>query len=216
MSDLKIKVCGMTQIGQVKQLAELGVEYAGFIFYEKSPRYVVGKIQPEELKDLGQTINKVGVFVNEDYDVILKVVDEYGLNAVQLHGDESPDFCARISGSVKIIKAFRIAGNEELATLLNGYFDSVDYFLFDTKAKEYGGTGKKFNWDILQQTSLNKPYFLSGGISPGDENSIIDFIDGSIYSDLYALDLNSKFEIAPGVKDIAFVEKFADQLRSKI
>lgn len=203
----------MTQIDQVYQLAAMGVDYAGFNFYHRSPRYIIGKVEPGELKSLGQIINKVGVFVNEDYDVIMKTVEDYGLNVVQLHGDETPDFCSRISSSVKTIKAFRIAGDEDMATLLRGYFDTPDYFLFDTKAKEYGGTGKKFNWDILQQTSLNKQYFLSGGIALGDETAIKKFIDDSIFDDLYALDLNSKFESRPGVKEMGLIEQFINKLK---
>lgn len=212
MTDIKIKVCGMTRIEQVKQLAELGVDYAGFIFYEKSPRYVVEKITPEDLKDLGQAINKVGVFVNEDYDVILKTVDKYGLNAVQLHGDETPDFCSRINDYVQTIKAFRITGEEDLPVVLNGYYDTLPYFLFDTKTQEYGGSGKKFNWDSLKQTSLSTPYFLSGGIGQEDAVLIKNFIDESIYEAPYALDLNSKFEIQPGVKNIDSLRYFIGEL----
>lgn len=211
-SGIKFKVCGMTQIEQVKQLVELGVDYAGFIFYKKSPRYVVDKIRPEELKQL-TGINKAGVFVNEDYDVILKTVEAYGLTCVQLHGDETPDFCSRISSQLQTIKAFRISGDEDLASVLRNYNDAVDFYLFDTKAKEYGGTGKKFNWDILQQTSFNKPCFLSGGIGPGDENLVRDFIESDAYNNLYALDLNSKFEDAPGIKNISKLKAFIDELK---
>lgn len=212
MSSIKIKVCGMTQIEQVQQLAGLNVDYAGFIFYEKSPRYIIGKIDPQELKDLGSTINKVGVFVNEGYDVILKTVDKYGLNAVQLHGDETPDFCSGISSTVQTIKAFRLNGDEDLTSMLNDYFESVDYFLFDTKGEEYGGTGKKFNWDVLTRESLGKPYFLSGGLGPEDAGPIRKFTDSSIYDDLYTLDINSKFETEPGVKNILLIKKFMEEV----
>lgn len=201
----------MTQIEQVQQLAEMGVDYAGFIFYEKSPRYVVGKIQPEELKGF-TGINKVGVFVNEEFETILKIVDEYGLNYVQLHGDENPDFCKRISNHVKTIKAFRVRGDEDLDFLIDGYYNAVDFYLFDTKAKEYGGTGKKFDWNILQQTSFDKPYFLSGGIGRDDENLVKDFIKGDVCNNVYALDLNSKFEDAPGIKNIEKLKMFIDQI----
>lgn len=205
----------MTQLQQVKQLAELGVDYAGFIFYENSPRYVVGKIQPGELKSLHAEILKVGVFVNETEDKILKIAAAYGLDFVQLHGDETPDFCRNISAHIKIIKAFRLQGDEDVIALMKDYTEAADLFLFDTKAKDYGGTGKKFNWDILQQTSLNKPYFLSGGISYTDVDLLNDFIKNSIYNDLYALDINSKFETEPGVKDINLVTRFVDEIRRK-
>lgn len=209
---ISIKVCGMTQMEQVQHLAELGVDYAGFIFYEKSPRYVIGEIQAEDLKQFTE-IKKVGVFVNEDYDIILKAIDEYGLNAVQLHGDETPGFCRRLSPHVKVIKAFRISGEENLDELLSGYSKVVDYFLFDTKSKEYGGTGKKFNWDVLPRTAIGKPYFLSGGIGRGDVETISDFIGDNARDDLYALDLNSKFEDAPGLKNIPLLKTFLEQLK---
>jgi len=203
----------MTQIQQVKELAALGVDYAGFIFYEKSPRYMVGRIDPKELRNLGQVINKTGVFVNENYNVIMKTVKEYGLDAVQLHGSETPDFCTRISSSVKTIKVFRITGNEDLGALINDYPESADYFLFDTKAKEFGGTGRKFSWDILRQASLAKPYFLSGGIAPGDVASINGFINNSATPYPYALDLNSRFEIQAGLKDLPLLKSFIEDFR---
>lgn len=209
---LEIKVCGMTQIAQVRELAELGINYAGFIFYEKSPRYVVGRFKPEELRQVSAAINKVGVFVNEDYDTILKIVDEYGLNAVQLHGDETPDLCARLSSHIKTIKAFRLAGDEDFTLLLNGYADTVDFFLFDTKAKEYGGTGKKFNWKVLDQSVIEKPFFLSGGIGADDAHLTADFIRKKSETKIIP-DLNSRFENAPGIKNMEAVKKFVNEIR---
>lgn len=202
----------MTHIQQVAQLAEIGVNYAGFIFYEKSPRYVAGKIKPEDLKVIDASLDRVGVFVNEGYDKILKAVDEFGLNAVQLHGDETVDFCEKISARVTTIKAFRLAGDEDLDQVLRGYDEVVDMFLFDTKAKDYGGTGKKFNWDILERGTIKKPYFLSGGIGPDDAEAVAAFINRSL-SKPHALDLNSKFEIEPGVKIIDKLKIFIDAVK---
>lgn len=215
MFSIKIKVCGITQIEQVHQLTTLGVDYAGFIFYEKSPRFVVGKIDPADLKSVGNRIEKVGVFVNEDYDTVINTVEKYGLNYVQLHGDETSDFCKRVSSNVKTIKAFRLAGEEDLPNMVKGYVEFVDYFLFDTKAKDYGGTGKKFEWDILQTSAIGKPFFLSGGIGPDDTFAIKSFIDKNVNDNLYALDLNSKFELTPGIKNIESLKTFIDTLRTE-
>ena len=160
MSQLKLKVCGMTSIRQLQQLAELGVDYAGFIFYEKSPRFVGDKIRPEKLKAF-TTIKKVGVFVNESVDNILSIVEECGLDLVQLHGDESPQFCELLKAKTTVIKAFRVKGNEDVSFLIQPYENVVDYFLFDTKAQDYGGTGKKFDWSVLEKLTITKPFFLS-------------------------------------------------------
>lgn len=209
---VKIKVCGMTEIEQVRQLEAWGVDYAGFIFYEKSPRYAEGKLSPDELKQL-IGIHKTGVFVDADYDVVLQTADAYSLNAVQLHGDETADFCKRVSSYIKTIKAFRVTGEENLQSLVDDYQDAVDYFLFDTRADGYGGTGKKFNWNILKQVAVGRPYFLSGGIGPDDAPLINDFISES-RNELYAIDLNSKFETAPGVKDLSILKIFLDEIKA--
>nr|WP_317236193.1 phosphoribosylanthranilate isomerase [Niabella hibiscisoli] len=159
MNQPRIKVCGMTSMQQVEELAALGVDYAGFIFYEKSPRFVGSKVVAANLKAFSG-IQKVGVFVNETAEKILQIVTDYGLDAVQLHGDETPEHCKALSAETTVIKAFRVKGDENLNEVLASYEDCVDYFLFDTKAQEYGGTGKKFDWSVLERTSINKPYFL--------------------------------------------------------
>lgn len=210
MNQPRIKVCGMTSMQQVQELAASGVDYAGFIFYEKSPRFVAGKIIAGDLKAF-TGIQKVGVFVNETVGNILQIVADYGLNAVQLHGDETPEFCKALLGEVTVIKAFRVRGDETaLAELLTSYEDSVDYFLFDTKAKEYGGTGKKFDWSVLTHMPINKPYFLSGGIGPDDAEQVKAFVTTH---PVFSLDVNSKFETEPGVKDIELVRRFIKAIR---
>lgn len=210
MNQPYIKVCGMTSMQQVHELAALGVDYAGFIFYEKSPRFVGSKIAAEDLKTF-TGIQKVGVFVNETAEKVLQIVAEYALDAVQLHGDETPELCKNLLGEVTVIKAFRIKGDEAALTeLLASYEDSVDYFLFDTRAQEYGGTGLKFDWSVLAHASINKPYFLSGGIGLDDAEQVKAFITNN---NIFSLDVNSRFEIEPGVKDIDQVRQFIQTVR---
>ncbi len=204
MNAVKLKVCGMTSMQQVAQLADLEVDFSGFIFYDKSPRNVVGKIDPFVLKRF-ERIQKVGVFVNESKEHILKIVDEYGLNVVQLHGDETPAFCKSLLSDVSVVKAFRIHGDDQLNEVLKCYEEVVDYFLFDTKAQEYGGTGKQFDWAVLERSAISKPYFLSGGIGLNDAEQVQLF---TAKNEVYAIDVNSKFEIAPGVKNMELIKQF--------
>lgn len=208
MSQTRIKVCGMTSMQQVQELAAAGVDYAGFIFYEKSPRFVAGKITAGDLKAF-TGIQKVGVFVNETAGMILQTVAEYGLDAVQLHGDETPELCSVLLTETTVIKAFRIKGGENLADLLKPYEGCAHFFLFDTKAQEYGGTGKKFDWSVLAHTPINKPYFLSGGIGVDDVAQVKMFTTNH---PVFSLDVNSKFEIAPGVKDMDKVRRFMQDI----
>ncbi len=199
----------MTDMQQVEQLAAMGVDYAGFIFYEKSPRFAANKLAAADLKAFA-SIQKVGVFVNESIEMILQTVDEYGLNAIQLHGDETADFCDVIKEKVTVIKAFRVKGDEHLSEILKPYEKAADYFLFDTKAQEYGGTGKKFDWSVLSKANITKPYFLSGGIGLDDVEQVKQF---TLTNNVFALDVNSKFEIAPGIKDIESVKEFLGSIK---
>lgn len=203
-----VKVCGMTQLQQVQALAALGVDYAGFIFYPPSPRYVGNKIEPGALKQL-EGIKKAGVFVNATMQEVKDAVVAYGLDTVQLHGDETPEYCGALKGAATIVKVFRITGNEDVAHITAPYTAVADAFLFDTKAQEYGGTGKKFDWSGLQHTGLEHPYFLSGGIGPQDIDQLRSFLKNN---NVYALDLNSKFETAPGIKDMKLLEAFMGSL----
>ena len=162
---MRIKVCGNTQIEQVHALDEMGIEFAGFIFYHKSPRYVVDRINAEQLKKAKLKINKVGVFVNADYDEVMKYVEQYGLYMVQLHGDESPRLCEKLSEQVPVIKVFRIKEGDNVGWKIKDYGNVSDLFLFDTDWANYGGSGKKFDWKILEEAKINKPFLLSGGQS---------------------------------------------------
>lgn len=208
-----IKVCGITSVEQLKDLQLIGVDYAGLIFYPPSPRYVgKHKMQASETKEQQISIRKIGVFVNEQESDLLKLVDDWGLEMVQLHGEETPEFCERISKQVKVIKAFRVGTVVDIELMVSPYKDVVDYFLFDTMGEKYGGTGKQFDWKLVSNTVLEKPYFLSGGIGADLDQELNDF--ASTQKDLYAVDVNSKFEVSPGIKNMGLIRKFVDSLKN--
>ena len=198
---MKIKVCGLKHPENIEAVTALQPDYVGFIFYGKSPRYMAG-LSVDVLKNIPATIKKTGVFVNESAENITSLITEYGFDVIQLHGDESPEFCAGFKGKVTVIKAFGI--NEDFDfEQLKDYANNVDLFLFDTKAKEYGGSGKTFNWNILDNYKLDVPFFLSGGIGP--EN--IAEVKNITHPQFYGVDLNSRFEIEPGLKNIEKLEE---------
>jgi phosphoribosylanthranilate isomerase len=206
---MRSKVCGMTNAEQVMQLDAMGVEFAGFIFYPKSPRYVFRYMpRPEVKKIRGEGINKVGVFVNANADELLQTVDDCGLYLVQLHGDETPRYCEKISNYVSVIKAFRLREDDNVLWKVKDYMDIVDMFLFDTDGIGYGGTGKKFNWDTLKGLNIQKPFFLSGGIGPDDVDALAEFGKDPVAKDLFSIDVNSRFETSPGVKDLDTLKTF--------
>jgi phosphoribosylanthranilate isomerase len=210
---MRAKVCGLNSIHQMMQLDEMGVNFAGFIFYPKSPRFVLKSIDKAALKKAkGQTINKVGVFVNEDPSVLLSMVDDCGLYLAQLHGDETPRYCEKIADYISVIKAFRLRDDDDILWKIKDYQEMVDMFLFDTAGAEYGGTGKRFNWDMLLSLNINKPFFLSGGIGPDDIEALKTFSESSVAKDLFAIDVNSRFEIAPGIKDMTIIQPFIQAL----
>jgi phosphoribosylanthranilate isomerase len=210
---MRVKVCGMTSAQQVHQLEEMGVEFAGFIFYPKSPRYVFKSMPANEIKRIKGKINKVGVFVNADADEVLRMVDQCGLYLVQLHGDENPRVCERIANYVSVIKAFRISEDDHIEWKIRDYYDAVDMYMFDTEGAGYGGTGKKFNWELLKEQNIRKPFFLSGGITPEDAENLKTFQQEAVAKDLFAIDINSKFEIMPGVKDMEKVKGFVEKVK---
>ena len=210
---MRIKVCGNTQLNQVYAMEEMGVEFAGFIFYHKSPRCVVGRIGEAELKKAKLKINKVGVFVNAGYDEVMNDVEKYGLYMVQLHGDESPRLCERISDQVPTIKVFRIKEGDNIDWKIREYKNVSDLFLFDTDWSNYGGSGKKFDWHILDGAHINKPFLLSGGIGIEDTDALRSFAAGKHGTNLFAADVNSKLESSPGIKDMEKVRKFVEALR---
>lgn len=210
---MNIKVCGITSLKQLKQLDGLNIDYAGLIFYKDSPRYIGEKIAKEELKNADFDIKKVGVFVNPEMIDVLDAIDEYGLDAVQLHGDESPEMCEDLGSEVEVIKAFRIGNTKDINIdkLVEPYDAVCDYYLFDTEGKngEPGGTGQQFDWSLLGKSRIEKPFFLSGGIGLEDAPKLKAFK----HSDFYAVDINSKFEKEPGVKDMALILQFLQALK---
>ena len=211
---MRIKVCGMTQPEQVTQLGEMGVAFAGFIFYPKSPRYVFKHMTITQLRK-ENTINKVGVFVNASIEEVLHMVDECRLHMVQLHGDESPKYCEKIADYVSVVKAFRMSENDSPDWMIRPYMEVCDMFMFDTMGAGYGGTGKKFDWGMIKNSVIGKPFFLSGGIEPGDEERLKEFSKEPVAKALFAVDINSKFESSPGVKDMGLVRKFVHEVRSR-
>lgn len=201
----------MTQIDQVQSLPDIGADFAGFIFYPKSPRYVLKHLKTEEIRKV-TTINKVGVFVNATVEEVLRTVDECRLQMVQLHGDESPKFCEKIADYVSVIKAFRLSDNDSVEWMVHPYMDSCDLFLFDTMGVGYGGTGKKFDWEVLKGLDIRKPFFLSGGIETDDAAKLKEFEKDPVAKNLFAIDINSKFETSPGIKNIELVKDFIQLL----
>ncbi len=210
---MKIKVCGNRQLDQLKELENIGIDYAGLIFYPQSPRYVLKKITGKEVRDLNLSIPKVGVFVNASEEEIILQVEDFGLDMVQLHGDETASFCSRISNRIKVIKAFRILDVEaNIDWLVKEYDEVCDYYLFDkANAGLYGGTGEKFNWNLLENSMIGKPFFLSGGISSEDAEALKTFH----HPFFYGVDVNSRFEIEPGIKDMTLIKEFVRQLKNK-
>ena len=208
---MNIKVCGITQLKQLQQLEAINIDFAGLIFHKESPRYVGEKFSKKEIKSADFDLKKVGVFVNPELIDVLDAIDEYGLDVVQLHGDETAEMCDDLSSEVEVIKAFRIKDETvDIDKLVKEYDDVCDYYLFD-KASDYsiGGTGKQFDWSILSKAKIEKPFFLSGGIGPDDAAKIKAFK----HPDFFAVDINSRFEKEPGVKDMGLVLGFKQSLK---
>jgi phosphoribosylanthranilate isomerase len=222
---MKIKVCGMTNIDQMHQLGEMGVEFAGMIFYPKSPRYVFKfGLNGSDVKKAKVKPYKVGVFVNASKDEIIKQVNDFGLDMVQLHGHETPYECSQIADYVHVVKAFRFSDNDHVSWMIKDFYDSADMFLFDTGITapknghevQYGGTGRKFDWNRLTGLNIGKAFFLSGGIEPTDAQLVKDFLKESVAKDLFVVDINSRFESSPGVKDMEKVKQFIEELRGPL
>ncbi|MDF3076496.1 MAG: phosphoribosylanthranilate isomerase [Sphingobacteriaceae bacterium] len=206
---MKIKVCGMRDGENIQAVAALGADYLGFIFYPKSKRYV-GKADMSALRELPPHIKKTGVFVDASYQEIKDTVIAYGLDAVQLHGEETPVFCKTLQqDGLEVIKAFGVHEGFYFY-VTEPYLECTDYFLFDTKVPEYGGSGISFNWNELKNYPYSKPYFLSGGIGPDNLSKIALINDER----LYAIDLNSKFEVLPALKDVEKLTKAFEQIKN--
>ena len=204
----KLKVCGLTQINQIQELISLKVDFLGFIFYERSPRFVLNYLSLKEISEIKHS-GKVGVFVNESIKAIVEIASEAQLDIIQLHGDEDDRFILKlrqlIGENIQIIKVIRIGNQtaEELQKTINQQPLTNNYLLFDTDSQAFGGTGKTFDWNILNEIEIPIPYFLSGGISLENIHQL-----KSINHQPFALDVNSKFELEPGNKDLEKIKKF--------
>ena len=208
-NNYQLKVCGLTQLSQIQELISLNTDFLGFIFYEKSPRFVLNHLSLEEISEINHQ-GKVGVFVNESIEKIVKITEKTNLNFIQLHGDEDENFISKLRKNldekIKIIKVFRVG---ETFNFQFSVFNSlVDYFLFDTDSKAFGGTGQTFDWQILNEIEIPIPYFLSGGISLENIHQL-----STINHQPLALDINSKFEIEPGIKNLEKIKTFKSLLK---
>jgi len=206
---LRLKICGMRLAANIAAVAELQPDYMGFIFYQKSPR-LISEVSAELIRYIPAQIKTVGVFVNEDLEKVKEKINTLNLKAVQLHGSESSEYCGVLKLSfpaVEVIKAFGIDEDFDFSAL-EAYLGTIDYFLFDTKTKLHGGSGKIFNWSVLDRYTYTKPYFLSGGIDLEHTDAIKKLNDDR----LYALDINSRFETEPGVKDAEKIKEFIKEM----
>ena len=209
---MKLKVCGMKYQDNIQEVATLQPDYLGFIFYEESAR----NFDAYHIPEISNTIKKTGVFVDSDLDFVVEKISKHNLKAVQLHGKESPEYCKQLLGkNIEIIKVFSIK-NEFDFSVLKPYEGIVDYFLFDTKGKLPGGNGYVFDWTILNNYPSTTPFFLSGGIGLSQIDDINKFQKSEASKYCYALDVNSKFEIEPGLKNIEDLKIFKNNLTSKI
>ncbi|MBR1502484.1 MAG: phosphoribosylanthranilate isomerase [Prevotella sp.] len=197
-----VKVCGMRDAGNIRELEALGIDWMGMIFWPKSKRFV--SVPPSYLP---KQTRKVGVFVDATEEDIRQYVEAYQLDMVQLHGQESPDFLKSLK-SLTIIKAFNIATAEDLQKTAD-YEGLADYFLFDTKGKAVGGNGEKFDWSVLDSYHGSTPFLLSGGIGPEDASSVKSFR----HQKCIGIDLNSRFETEPGLKDITKIKQFLEEIK---
>ena len=205
---MQFKVCGITNIEQAEAIASQGVHYIGFIFYPSSKRYALSSLSLEDIAGFKPTnAKKVGVFVNETVEKVIDMATKAELDMIQLHGEEDAAYCASIQAAFPVIKVFRVSKTIPDFAL----FENVAaYYLFDTDSALYGGTGQHFNWEIIKKTRFNKPFFLSGGIGINDVQGIQVLKAAIAGKDLVALDLNSKFETSPGIKNIELIKTFID------
>lgn len=208
---MKLKICGMKH--NIEEVAELHPDYLGFIFWKPSMRFFDGSIPK-----LPKTTRKVGVFVDANIDEILNRTNTFDLNAIQLHGNESPEFCAKLKEQfeyqnikIDILKVFSIKDSFDFQQL-GPYEKLSDFFLFDTKGKLPGGNGYQFNWEVLKGYPSKKPYFLSGGIGLEEVDNVLEFLQKEESKYCHAIDVNSKFEISPGLKDIDKLKEFKKRL----
>jgi phosphoribosylanthranilate isomerase len=210
MNELKIKVCGMRDPENVSGVVAARPDFIGFIFYPKSKRFVGFEPSPEIRTVVLDSVKKVGVFVDETSEKALEIYQNWKLDVVQLHGHETPDYCRQIQSSgITVFKAFSVDESFDFATL-EAYSEGCDYFLFDTKGQLPGGTGQKFNWQLLKNYKGLVPFFLSGGIGPDDLEAIRNFE----HPRWRGIDINSGFEVNSALKDVEQVKRFITAVRN--
>lgn len=198
----------MTQPDNIHAVLLLKPDFMGFIFYPNSPRCIAGKVDPDFIQGIASSVITTGVFVNESPNVILQTAKTYGLRAIQLHGSETPEDCETLRREgLTVIKAFGIKTAADLLQI-ERYAACTDYFLFDTQSQNYGGTGQSFDWSVLKNHPLTKPWFLGGGISPAN-------ICEAAATGCHALDLNSRFETEPGIKEINSLKEAIKLIRKQ-
>jgi len=209
---IKLKVCGLRLPDNIDEVVELNPDFVGFIFHVRSARYIGSYLDPAYARML-DGVRKIGVFVNEEEDFIQDAIDRYGLHGVQLHGDESPELCRQMKRSgVMVIKVFSVQDDFDF-DCLRPYEDGVDYFLFDTKVKgKLGGTGQRFDWSILDAYDSSVPFFLSGGLSLDNAEEVLRMG----LPQLAGLDVNSKFEDKPGLKNIAKLAQLKEIMEAQV
>jgi len=205
---MKIKICGLRDKENIAQVAALSPDYMGFIFYKPTPRFV-GDIDIETLENISATINKTAVFVDEKAETISALIDKYKFDFIQLHGNETPAFCKALRDEAIVIKAFGVDNKFDFSKL-SKYRNKVDLFLFDTKTGIHGGSGKTFDWNVLDKYDMDIPFFLSGGLNL-DNLAEVKNIN---HPQFYGVDLNSRFETEPGLKDINKLEKAFNLLKN--
>ena len=204
-----VKVCGMREPENIEKVAQLGVDMMGFIFYPKSPRFVS---QSVDRTAADKDVCRVGVFVNELVELISDKIHRFDLNAVQLHGNESRELCEQLhrqNDLLKVIKAISVSAAGDIQKYKE-YVGAVDYFLFDTKCKTVGGSGQQFDWQVLENYDGDVPFILSGGIGPEDVERIKNFQ----HPKCIGIDLNSKFELEPGLKDVKKLNTFLENIEN--
>jgi phosphoribosylanthranilate isomerase len=204
---MQIKICGLKHRDNIEAITALKPDYMGFICYAPSPRFAAD-LDDETLTAIPGTIGKTAVFVNETAETIQQLIDKYNFEAIQLHGNEDAEFCAQFKGKVIVLKAFGVDESFDFERL-NQYVDNVDFFLFDTKTDKYGGSGKSFDWSLLNKYKLHVPFFLSGGLSLDN----LEEVKSIKHPQFYGVDLNSRFEIEPGLKDIEKLKNAFELLR---
>jgi phosphoribosylanthranilate isomerase len=205
----RVKVCGLTDAMNARQVADAGADFAGFIFYPQSKRFVGENPHADLFMNVPARVKKVGVFVNEKKEKIIEITQKYRLDLVQLHGGEPAAFCNDLKiKNISIMKAFGIGEDFDFDRLTD-YKDICDYFLFDTQTMLHGGSGIKFRWERLGEYKLDIPFFIGGGIGPLD----VQMVRSIHHPGFFAADINSRFETAPGMKDIDLVRTFIQHFK---